>query len=209
MSIKTASTARVGLKQNKPKAGDWSFVNNCGPNENEETRRLVRANAMRDYWRRKKQQKPRNEKRSVFEDRVTSARDKIPRDNLVPNSSSHLVWCSKEKAHSSQETRPGSDCETESAVEKGYNGVSSDFGETRCIPWEGRDCGRNAGSGYHWITVRQAPGLPMSPGLDVIDPFNAMPIGGSPRYNGFVISHCKSPLAQAFLPLAHIMSAKR
>ena len=193
MSFKISSAVRVGLEQNKPRSGDWSFVNNSGPNEDEDARRLIRANAMRDYWRRKKQQKPHNEKRSVFENGVISARDKRPRDNIVPDSSFHCVWRIKEKPYSSRETRQDSNCETESAVERGYDVVPPDFDETRCISCEGRDCGRNAGSGCHWTEVEQAHGLPISLGLDVIDPFNAMPISGSPRYNSFVLSHCKSP----------------
>ena len=211
MLFKISSTARVGLEQNTPRSGDWSFVNNSGPNENEDARRLIRANAMRDYWRRKKQQKPHNVKPSSSENQVISARDKRPRDNLVPDSSFHCVWRIKEKPHSSEETSPDRDCETEPAVERGYDVVPPDFDENRCTPCEGRDCGKNAGSGCHWIAGQQAPGLPISMGGDVIDPFNAMPIGGSARYNSFVLSHCKSPLAQPLPPfrLVHIMPAKR
>ena len=203
MSFKIASTTRFGFEQDKPRLGEWSFVNNCGPNENEEARRLIRANAMRDFWRRKKQQKSHNE--------VISARDKIPLENLVSDSSFYSVWRIKQKPHSSQEMRSDSDCETESAVKRGYNVVSPSFDETHCIDCEGRDCGENASSGYHWIAMQQVPGLPISLEPVVIDPFNAVPIGGSPRYNSFVLRHCKSPLALALPPfgLVHILPAKR
>ena len=212
MSLTMAPSMPFEANYTKPKKGQWSFVNNSGPNEDDEARRLIRANAMRDYWRRKKQHKQRNGKHTVIAKDSTADRDVIPASSLVPGSTSRYVWRLKEKPRSFQGTGPHSDFyESELAVDKDDSVVSIGFEDTRSIYGAALHCDGSSGTAYHWPIGQEAPGAFLSLGSDVIDPFNALPIGGSCKHNSFVLSHCKSPLSQA-LPsfgLVHTVRAKR
>ena len=183
-------------------ASNWSFVNNSGPSDHEEARRLIRANAMRDYWRRKKDQKVKYAKGTLIDKRTTTERDEIPVNNLVHDKTSNLVWRISEIPPSSAERKKPhvklrDNRLAELAIERADQYTFFNNGDAKIICGQRKkDAGMRSGGIRAGPASDQISDLLRSPGLGVLDPFNMLPIGGSPEYNSFVLSHCKSPLSR-------------
>ncbi|KAL8787098.1 MAG: hypothetical protein Q9195_007926 [Heterodermia aff. obscurata] len=203
-SVDPAPSTQVIIHPRSQTASDLVFVNSSGPKDHEEARRLIRANAMRDYWRRKKDQEVKYGKGILIDEGTTAERDEIPEDDLVHDRSSNPAWQVSEMPHSSgarkrPNLKPRDNRLPELAVAKAGQCIFFD-GDNAGIVYEqrGKDAGRGPGSTHAWPRPDQISDPSRSPGLGLIDPFNMLPVGGSSEYNSFVLSHCKSPLSRSF-----------
>lgn len=202
-SVGSAPSTQVGTQPRSHTASDWSFVNSSGPSDHVGARQLIRANAMRDYWRRKKDQKVKYAKGALIDKRTTTERDEVPVNHLVHDESSNFAWRIREMPASSVERKkPHAKLRdnglAEPAIEKADQCLFFNVDDARIIyEQRGKDAGRRSGGMHAWPTPDQMSNLSRSPGLGVIDPFNMLPIGGSPEHNSFVLSHCKSPLSRS------------
>ena len=198
-SVGSAPSTQVRTQPRTHTASDWSFVNSSGPSDHVETRRLIRANAMRDYWRRKKGQKVKYAKGNPIDERYTTERGQILVNDLVYDETSNLAWQIRDMPPSSAEEKQlhvklRDNSLAELAVEKADQCLSLDGDDARIIYEQRRkDAGSRSAGMYAW----PMSDLSRSPGLGLIDPFNMLPIGGSPEHNSFVLSHCKSPLSRS------------
>ena len=200
-SVVPASSTQIGTQPGNHTASNWSFINNSGPNDHEEARRLIRANAMRDYWRRKKDRKVEDANGTLLDRKTATERDQIPVNKLVLDETSNVAWrvrdippasAERKKRHAKLRERPLAELAIEKADQRSLFTVD----DARII-YEKRkkDAGSKSG-------VTHAD-LPRSLGVGVIDPFNALPIGGSSEHNSFVLSHCKLPLSLSLSGLVH------
>ena len=191
------------ITQPNATASDLVFVNSSGPKDHEEARRLIRANAMRDYWRRKKDQKVKYAKGIRIDKRTATERDAMPGDNLVHDRTFNIAWRIRDLPDSwAERNEPHVELRdnrlAELAIQQADECISFHGDGARIIYEQRReDAGRGTGNIYAWPISDQTSDLTRSPGLGVIDPFNMLPIGGSSEYNSFVLSHCKSPLSRS------------
>ena len=192
-SVDSAPSTQVRSQPRSHTASNWSFINSNGPSDQEEARRLIRANAMRDYWRRKKDQKVKYAKGTLIDQRTATERDEIPVNNIVRDKTSKLTWRIREMPPSSAERKkPHDKLRDNRLAELAFEKAD------RCMFFDIDDAGirrgqreKDAGAIHAWPTSDQMSGPLRSPGLGVIDPFNMLPIGGSSEFNSFVLSHCK------------------
>ena len=213
-SVGSAPSTQLRTQPGTHTASDWSFVNSNGPSDHVEARRLIRAHAMRDYWRRKKGQKVKYAKGTLIDERTTTERSQIPVNNLVHHETSNIAWRIRDLPPSSADEKQlhvklRDNQVAELAVKKADQCLFFDGDDAKIIHEQRRkDAGRRSAGMYAW----PMSDLSRSPGLGVIDPFNMLPIGGSPEHNSFVLSHCKSPLSRSLslsgLVLTHQQSER-
>ena len=202
-SVGSAPSAQVGTQPRSHTASTWSFVNSSGPSDHVKARRLIRENAMRDYWRRKKGQEVKYADGTLIDKRTSTESDEVSVNNLAHDKTSNFAWRIREmRASSAEGKKPHVKLRdnglTEPAIDEADQCLFFNVDDARIMHEQrGKDAGRRSGGVHAWPTSDQMSNLSRSPGLGVIDPFNMLPIGGSPEHDSFVLSHCKSPLSRS------------
>lgn len=178
----------------------WQFVNISDPNQSKDinSRKLVRANAMRDYRRREK---------STF----ISAYRKTPygqpgvRDALDQSSTTHNL-------------EQGTNCNSISSCSTDIGQILSRihlYSSLQLLPGDSEAHVELRGEApysaeyYNEIDARDhvsfqtcvvgSPRTPLGPGMS--DPFGVYPVSGWSNYDGYVLNHCEQCLPVISFPV--------
>ena len=175
---------------------DWSFVTFSKPPAagDRVLRRLVRANATRDYWRQKKQGLQNRSKASVGHP-SDEVRTDTSIDGFVPrDSGSTGRWTGEDSRMSAHISRLALETETSSVTELAGNRYSdlafiNTEESSATDPREPIPADKTLDDNLARLQATFNPSPSRVPGCGFVDPYNALPIGGSAPYNSFVLSH--------------------
>lgn len=189
----------------------WQFVNvsNRKETHNVQTRRLVRANAARVYWRgRRKHGLQSHTEGTASSEGDQNGRAQTSFVRLVHRNSTEAWHNHQMPVLPANMQTLSVELETPSLTSESVRNLTY---HERAVHTDSRQ-GEDAGTELQLSSAAMQAGTVASPvtfASGAIDPFNSLPIGGSPRYTSYILNQCKSPHTQIEFPSAKILPVCR
>ena len=169
---------------------EWQFINLNQPKEskNEDVRRVIRANAQRDFRRKQRQQAIHKHRKSLSNGTSTSnqSAELFRTPDGAQREEGQVLWhaalgeplaelqeLTPYELSNRTETIPNPDCTA--ALWPPYSALGNGTSED------------NSHSGDSYRPV--SPKTPLDPAS--VDPFNALPVQADTKYHSYILHHCK------------------
>ena len=186
--------------------GNWSFVNTTGPRGamDARSRRLIRVNAMRDYWRQTKLEGRIHWKKMTSRKCVNGGRPEASTGKTNSENSGATASGSEEEPYEpigieiSATTLEAKDHQPYSTERAANPDTTSQILDTS-QPQRNRTSSQRYGHDHLALRSKFDRNPIIIVGDGVSEPFNALPVEDTTRYDNYVLSQCRLPLSSFHL----------